>query len=276
MKLKKFAVHFLYILIYHNSMKNYLINPLHLIVYIFESIGKYFLLLTRVFKNTEFWTSYSSNVLEQMIQIGSKSIPIVVITSLFSGMVTSVQGAYQLTSSLVPKWYIGGLVGESILLELAPVITGLVMAGRVGAAITAEIGTMRVTEQIDALETLSIDSIGYLIFPRIVAGTLMFPILIIIADFFGIFGGWITCVTTLDLNTYQFIKGLRSWFNPWDPFFGLIKSVHFGFAITSIACYFGYYSKNGAEGVGKSTTSTVVVSCIAILVLDYLLAEILL
>ena len=257
-------------------MKNHLINPLQLIVYIFESIGKYFLLLTRVFKNTEFWTSYSTNILEQMIQIGSKSIPIVVITSLFSGMVTSVQGAYQLTSSLVPKWYIGGLVGESILLELAPVITGLVMAGRVGAAITAEIGTMRVTEQIDALETLSIDSIGYLIFPRIVAGTLMFPILIIIADFFGIFGGWITCVTTLDLNTYQFIKGLRSWFNPWDPFFGLIKSVHFGFAITSIACYFGYYSKNGAEGVGKSTTSTVVVSCIAILVLDYFLAEILL
>jgi len=257
-------------------MKKIFTKPIEIIIDIFENIGRYFQLLTRVFKNTSFWTTYPDNIIDQMIQIGSKSVPIVIITSLFSGMVTSVQGAYQLTSSLVPKWYIGGLVGESILLELAPVITGLVMAGRVGASITAEIGTMRVSEQIDALETLSIDSIGYLIFPRIVAGTLMFPVLIIVADFFGIFGGWITCVTTLDLNTFQFIKGLRSWFNPWDPFFGIIKAVCFGFAITSIACYFGYYSKNGAEGVGKSTTSTVVVSCIAILVLDYLLAEILL
>ena len=95
-------------------------------------------------------------------------------------------------------------------------------------------------------------------------------------DFFGIFGGWFSCVTTLDLNTYQFIKGVRAWFNPWDPFFGLIKAFFFGFSITSIACFFGFYSKNGAEGVGKATTSTVVISCISILVLDYILAEILL
>ena len=251
-------------------------NPLSIIIYFFESIGKYFQLLIRVFKNLDFWFLYFRNIIDQMIQIGSKSLPIVIITSLFSGMVTSVQGAYQLTSSLVPKWYIGGLVGESIILELAPVITGLVLAGRVGAAIAAEIGTMRVTEQIDALETLSIDSIGYLIFPRIIAGTLMFPVLVVIADFFGIFGGWFSCVTTLDLNTYQFIKGVRAWFNPWDPFFGLIKAFFFGFSITSIACFFGFYSKNGAEGVGKATTSTVVISCISILVLDYILAEILL
>ena len=149
-----------------------------------------------------------------MIQIGSKSLPIVIITSLFSGMVTSVQGAYQLTSSLVPKWYIG-VVGESIILELAPVITGLVLAGRVGAAIAAEIGTMRVTEQIDALETLSIDSIGYLIFSKL----FNFNVSSFSSNrFFGIFGGWFSCVTTLDLNTYQFIKGVRAWFNPWDPF----------------------------------------------------------
>ena len=259
-----------------NLIMDKFFNPLSIIIYFFESIGKYFQLLIRVFKNLDFWFLYSRNIIDQMIQIGSKSLPIVIITSLFSGMVTSVQGAYQLTSSLVPKWYIGGLVGESIILELAPVITGLVLAGRVGAAIAAEIGTMRVTEQIDALETLSIDSIGYLIFPRIIAGTLMFPVLVVIADFFGIFGGWFSCVTTLDLNTYQFIKGVRAWFNPWDPFFGLIKAFFFGFSITSIACFFGFYSKNGAEGVGKATTSTVVTSCISILVLDYILAEILL
>ena len=181
-----------------------------------------------------------------------------------------------MTTSLVPKWYIGGIVGESVILELSPVITGLVLAGRVGANIAAEIGTMRVTEQIDALETLSLDPVGYLLFPRIAAGIIMFPMLIIIADFFGIFGGLIACVTTLDMNMYQFLKGLRSWFNPWDAFFGLIKAIHFGFVITSVGCYFGYFTKGGAQGVGRATTSTVVTSCVAIVILDYFLAEILL
>ena len=161
-------------------MKNIFITPTAIIIDFFENIGKYFRLLLRVFKNPEFWTSYHSNILDHMIQIGSKSLPIVIITSLFSGMVTSVQGAYQMTSSLIPKWYIGGLVGESVILELAPVITGLVLAGRVGANIAAEIGTMRVTEQIDALESLSLDPIAYLVFPRILAALIMFPVLSVI------------------------------------------------------------------------------------------------
>ena len=131
-----------------------------------------------MFRSIDTWHKYTSNIINQMIIIGSKSIPIVIITSFFSGMVTSVQGAYQMTTSLVPKWYIGGIVGESVLLELAPVITGLVLAGRVGANITAEIGTMRVTEQIDALETLSIDPVAYLIVPRVLSGIVMFPVLV--------------------------------------------------------------------------------------------------
>ena len=252
---------------------NYLIKSF---INLFDSLGKYLFLISKVFRSSDSWIKYTPNILDQMIIIGSRSLPIVIITSLFSGMVTSVQGVYQMTTSLVPKWYIGGIVGESVILELSPVITGLVLAGRVGANIAAEIGTMRVTEQIDALETLSIDPVGYLIFPRILAGIIMFPVLIIIADFFGISGGIIACTTTLDVNFYQFLKGLKSWFNPWDAFFGVIKAFSFGFAVTSIACYFGFYTKGGAAGVGKSTTSTVVASCVAILILDYLLAEILL
>jgi len=205
--------------------------PIKKITLFFEYIGQYLMLMAKMFRSVDSWHNYTSNIVNQMIIIGSKSIPIVIITSFFSGMVTSVQGAYQMTTSLVPKWYIGGIVGESVILELSPMITGLVLAGRVGANIAAEIGTMRVTEQIDALETLSIDPVAYLIVPRVLAGLVMFPVLIIIADFFGIFGGLVACITTLDINSYQFIKGLKSWFNPWDAVFGLIKAFHFGLSI---------------------------------------------
>ena len=257
-------------------MNKIILYPIDCLVSFFEKIGRYLLLIYRTISLFPSLVNYPNIVVDQMISIGSKSLPIVIITSFFSGMVTSVQGAYQMTSSLIPKWYVGGIVGETVILELAPVITALVMAGKVGATITAEIGTMRVTEQIDAIETLSINPLAYLILPRILAGTLMFPVLVVIADFFGIFGGWLSCVTTLDLNTYQFIKGVKSWFNPWDAVFGLIKALHFGFAITSIACFYGFYTENGAKGVGISATSSVVVSCIAILVINYLLAAILL
>ena len=250
--------------------------PIKKVTLFFEYIGQYLMLMAKMFRSVDSWHNYTSNIVDQMIIIGSKSIPIVIITSFFSGMVTSVQGAYQMTTTLVPKWYIGGIVGESVILELAPMITGLVLAGRVGANIAAEIGTMRVTEQIDALETLSIDPVAYLIVPRVLAGLVMFPVLVIIANFCGIFGGLAACLTTLDINSYQFIKGLKSWFNPWDAVFGLIKAFHFGFVITSIACYFGFYTTGGAQGVGKSTMNTVVASCVTIVILDYLLAEILL
>ena len=239
----------------------------------FEYIGEYLVLMSRLFNSLDSMQISSKNIIDQMMSIGSKSLPIVILTSFFSGMVTSVQGAYQMTSGLFPIYHIGGIVTESVVLELAPVITGLVLAGRVGANIAAEIGTMRVTEQIDALETLSYDPVSFLILPRVVAGVVMFPVLIIIADFFGILGGLIACITTLDMNVYQFIKGAKEWFNPWDAQFGLIKAITFGFSITSIACYFGFYTKGGAQGVGKATTSTVVASCVCILILDYFLAE---
>ena len=257
-------------------MRQLLNKILQRIVDFFENIGRYFFLMSNLFRSYKSWSFYVPNSIEQMISLGVHSVPIVILTSFFTGMVSSVQAAYQMESTITPKWYVGSLVGETILLELAPVITALVLAGKIGATITAEIGTMKVTEQIDALETLSIDSVSYLVFPRMVAAFVMFPVIVIIADVFGILGGIIASINALDIAPYQFMKGFKMWFKPWDAWYGIIKGLSFGLAITSISCYFGYYTKGGAEGVGKSTTSTVVISCIAIMILDYILASILL
>jgi phospholipid/cholesterol/gamma-HCH transport system permease protein len=246
------------------------------ILLMFESFGKYISLISNIFRSYNSWGLYISNSIDQMIIIGTKSIPIVVLTSFFTGMVSSVQAGYQMESSITPKWVVGSLVGETMLLELAPVITCLVLAGRIGATIAAELGTMRVTEQIDALESLSLDPIAYLVFPRMLAALIMFPVLTIIADIFGITGGIIAAISTLDIDSYQFMKGLKTWFKPWDAWYGIIKGLSFGLAITSISCYCGFYARGGAEGVGKATTASVVNSCIAIMILDYVLASILL
>ena len=234
------------------------------------------MLIMNIFRSYSSWGLYINNAIDQMILIGTKSIPIVILTSFFTGMVSSVQAGYQMESTITPKWIVGSLVGETMLLELAPVITSLVLAGKIGATIAAEIGTMRVTEQIDALESLSLDPIAYLVFPRMLATLVMFPVLIIIANIFGISGGIIAAMTSLDVDAYQFLKGLKTWFKPWDAWYGIIKGLSFGLAITSISCYFGFYTKGGAAGVGRATTSSVVSSCIAIMILDYVLASLLL
>ena len=251
-------------------------NILNKVLFIFESFGKYAFLISNIFRSYNSWKLYIPNAVDQMIIIGNKSIPIVILTSFFTGMVSSVQAGYQMESSITPKWIVGSLVGETMLLELAPVITCLVLAGRIGATIAAEIGTMRVTEQIDALESLSLDPVAYLVFPRMLAALVMFPVLTIIADIFGISGGIIAAMSALDIDSYQFMKGLKTWFKPWDAWYGIIKGLSFGLAITSISCYCGFYAKGGAEGVGKATTASVVNSCIAIMILDYILASLLL
>ena len=251
-------------------------NLINHVLLIFENFGRYTFLIGNIFRSYNSWGLYISNAIDQMIMIGTKSIPIVILTSFFTGMVSSVQAGYQMESSITPKWVIGSLVGETMLLELAPVITCLVLAGRIGATIAAELGTMRVTEQIDALESISLDPIAYLVFPRVFAGFVMFPVLIIIADIFGISGGVFAAATSLDIDTYQFMKGFKTWFKPWDAWYGIIKGLSFGIAITSISCFYGFYTKGGAAGVGKSTTSGVVVSCVAIMLLDYILAALLL
>ncbi len=219
--------------------------------------------------------TYGHLVLGQMMSIGVRSLPIVVFTAAFMGMVTSVQAVYQF-ESYVPLYLVGSVVGKSVVLELGPVLTSLVLSGRVGATIAAELGTMKVTEQIDALESLAIDPVAYLVMPRVLAGMVMLPVLTIFADAIGILGGLLASVFTLRITAFDFIKGMKVYFIPWDVFYGLIKAFIFGGTMTLISCYQGLNTKGGAEGVGRATTNAVVVSCLSIFLLNYVLASLLL
>ena len=186
------------------------------------------------------------------------------------------QAAYQLVSPLIPKSVIGAIVAPSIILELGAVVTGFILAGRVGARIAAELGTMRVSEQIDALEAMGLNSVGYLVLPRVLAGLVMFPVLYVVACVVGIGGAVMVADWGGFLPRGEFIAGARQFFQPFDAMFGVIKMTTFGFVITSIACYHGYYTRGGAEGVGRATTTAAVVSCVFILLSDLLLAVLLL
>lgn len=247
----------------------------HGALFYFENIGRFGLLVAAIFRSLREARIYLRRLPEQMLIIGNRSLPIVVVTAAFSGMVTSLQSAYQITG-YVPIYLVGSIVGESMILELGPVVTALVLAGRVGASIAAEIGTMRVTEQIDALESLAISPVAFLVIPRVIAGMIMLPVLTVFADVVGIVGGWLISVATMELTTFEFFKGFRLFFKTWDAFYGIIKSFCFGFMITLIGCYEGFHTSGGAEGVGRATTRAVVVSCLAILMLDYVLAALLL
>ena len=260
-----------------NKISIIIIKPIY---YLIKEIGDFILFLSEVFKFNYSWKFYSRSIISQMLSIGINSIPIIMITSFFSGMVASTNAGHQMTGPLSEflnsSSLIGGIVGQSILMELAPVISGLVLAGKVGATIASEIGTMKVTEQIDALETLSINSKSYLASPRIIAGIIMFPALIIVADFCGIFGGYVSFVTALNLDGAMYWQGLKDWNIPmFDAILGLVKSVFFGFAITSIACYYGFKTSGGAYGVGKASALTVVISCVSLIILNFLLTIIL-
>jgi phospholipid/cholesterol/gamma-HCH transport system permease protein len=240
------------------------------------ALGRYSLLLYHAFGSLREFTTYRRNLVSQMLHIGLESIPIVALAAAFSGAVTTVQTAYQLVSPFIPRSIIGSIVVPSMILELGAVVTGFILAGRVGARIAAELGTMRVTEQIDALEAMGLNSIGYLIVPRVLAGVLMFPVLYIAASFVGISGGILVGHVFGFVPAGEFMEGAREFFQPFDPIFGLIKSFVFGFTITSISCYKGYYTGGGAEGVGKSTTEAAVTSCVFLLVADLILAATLL
>jgi phospholipid/cholesterol/gamma-HCH transport system permease protein len=202
-----------------------------------------------------------------MAHLGVASLPIALFIAAFTGIVLALQASYTFTGA-VPLYFVGVLVGKTMILELGPVLTGLALAGRVGANIAAEIGTMRVTEQIDALETLAYDPVAYLVVPRILAGVAMFPVVVAFADALGIVAGWITAINLLDMSTPEFIRGLRLFFDPFDITYSLIKAASFGLAVTSIGCFFGYQTSGGAQAVGRSTTQAVVVSSMLILVLD--------
>ncbi|MEX0892197.1 MAG: ABC transporter permease [Gemmatimonadota bacterium] len=210
-----------------------------------------------------------------MAQLGVDSLPIALFIAAFTGVVLALQASYTFTGA-IPLYFVGVLVGKTMILELGPVLTGLALAGRVGANIAAELGTMRVTEQIDALETLGYDPMSYLVVPRVLAGIIMFPVVVALANVMGIAAGWITAINLLDLSTPEFTRGLRLFFVPFDVTFSLIKAASFGAVVTAIGCFYGFHTSGGAAAVGRSTTQAVVVSSMLILVLDAFWAVVLL
>jgi phospholipid/cholesterol/gamma-HCH transport system permease protein len=199
--------------------------------------------------------------------LGVDSLPIAFVIALFAGIVLALLASYSITGA-VPLYFVGTLVEKTITMELAPVLTGLALAGRVGANIAAELGTMRVTEQIDALETLSYDPYSYLVVPRVIAGTVMFPIIVGLAMVVGVGAGWVASILLLDLSSPEFVKGMRLFFTSFDVRYGLVKAASFGAAVTLIGCMNGMRVEGGAQGVGRAATRAVVYSATMILVLD--------
>lgn len=211
-------------------------------------------------------------VAQQISLMGVNSLSLVLLTSVFLGMVTSVQAAYQ-SGGFVPDVYIAMGVGKALMIELSPIITALVVAGRVGSAIAAELGTMKVTEQIDALESMALDPVGFLVLPRFIAGLIVLPILVIFSEVVAIASGLVIALLGLGIPTHTFIVGLKMNFIPRDIFGGLLKALIFGGIIATMGCYHGFKAKGGAEGVGRAATRAVVSSCFLILVFDYLIAN---
>lgn len=228
--------------------------------------------VVRGFKDTDVWPRLT---LVQMRRIGVDSLPIALFIATFTGIVLALQASYTFTGA-VPLYFVGTAVGKSIMLELGPVLTGIALAGRVGANIAAELGTMRVTEQVDALETLAYDPISYLVVPRVTAATLMFPVVVACAMATGVLSGLVAAVNMLDLTTVEFVRGLRLFYHAKDIWFGLLKGTSFGFAIALIGCARGLSVRQGAEEVGRATTQAVVLGAQVILVLDAFWAVVLL
>jgi len=207
--------------------------------------------------------------------VGTGSLPIVIVISAFAGGVTALQAGYQWQTSL-PVYVLGTLITNTIVLELGPVLISLVLAGRIGARYAAELGTMRVTEQIDALESLGRSPASHLIIPRVLAATLMLPILVVIADIIGVGAGWYGVKQVLPVTDEDFAFGARYYWRPFDAYYSVIKAAAFGLAIGVVSCYMGFNTQQGAEGVGKATTAAIVTSSVVILLLNLLLARILL
>ena len=211
-------------------------------------------------------------LLRQMVEIGYYSLPVVGLTAIFTGMVLALQ-SYTGFTRFNAEAAIPNVVVLSMTRELGPVLAGLMVAGRIGAAIAAEIGTMRVTEQIDALTTLSTNPLKYLVAPRLVAGLLMLPLLVGVADLIGVFGGYIVSIYKLGFNPATYIKNTVDFVEPLDVISGLVKAAVYGFLVTLMGCYHGYHSRGGAQGVGAATTNAVVSASILILIFNYIITE---
>jgi phospholipid/cholesterol/gamma-HCH transport system permease protein len=237
--------------------------------------GRFSFLLLDLMRGLLEWRIWLPRTIEQTIAVGYGSLFIVLLVAGFAGAVTSLQTGYQFTGQL-PLYVAGGVIAESMILELGPVLTGLILAGRIGARYAAELGSMRVTEQIDALESLGRSPVSHLLLPRILAGIVAIPALVMLANFTGVVVGYFTAQSSLGLSYGDFEFGSRYFFRPLDLWYSLIKSYAFALSVTVIPCYIGYNTQQGAEGVGRATTQAVVAASVTILLLDTILTKLIL
>ena len=241
-----------------------------------SNIGKYFVMLSVVFRRPKKRDIFKTRLFNELVIIGMNSLPIVMLMSAFMGGVIALQTASNIISPLLPAYTIGYITQSSTILEFSPTIISLILAGKVGSNIASEIGTMRVTDQIDALEIMGVNSLSYLILPKIIAAVLFFPVLIIFSMVLSIFGGWISLILSDLCSTETYLLGIRTDFKVFNIFYALTKTVVFGFLIASIASFYGYYVKGGAINVGKASTQAVVISSICILIANFILTQMIL
>jgi phospholipid/cholesterol/gamma-HCH transport system permease protein len=243
---------------------------------LFTHIGRFLVMIWRMISKPENWKMYWKELMHQCSEIGIGSLGIVAIISVFIGAVSAVQTAYQLVSPVIPKSTIAQIVRDTVILEFAPTLTCIVLAGVVGSKIASELGNMRVSEQIDALEIMGINTKAYLVLPKIVAALIVIPMLVVIAAVLGIWGGRVAGAASGILSAETFDRGLNMNFMPFNVTFALAKAYTFSFIISSVPAYYGYNVQGGALEIGRSSTQAVVTSCIMILLADYLLAALLL
>lgn len=242
----------------------------------FQHLGQYLIMLRGMFTKPENFKKYWQEFMHQCVEIGIGSFPIVAIISLFMGAVSAVQTAYQLTNPLIPKSTLAQIVRDTVILEFSPTLVCIVLGGVVGSKIAGELGNMRVSEQIDALEIMGINTKSYLVMPKIVASMLTIPLLVVISMVLGIYGGRLAATLSGAVSTEDFDTGLLESFSPFNVTFALAKAYTFSFILSSIPAYYGYYVKGGALEIGRASTTAVVVSCVTILFADYILAALLL
>lgn len=234
------------------------------------------MMLRIIFSRPEKMRIFRYRLMNEIELIGVKSLPIVVLISVFMGGVIALQTAANMTSPILPAYTIGYITRSSTILEFSPTILSLILAGKIGSNIASEIGTMRVTEQIDALETMGINSLTYLVLPKIVAAVLFFPLILVFSIGLSLVGGWLALVSSGLSNTDTYIFGLRSFYQDSDILYALVKSVVFAFVIVTISSFYGYYTKGGALDVGRSSTQAVVISSVVILICNFFLTQMIL
>ena len=240
-----------------------------------KHFGLYFIMMKKVMSMPEKWSAFRSQLVLELEKVGINSIGIVLFISFFVGGVVSIQTALNLESPLLPKYLIGLASRDSLILEFSPTMISLILAGKVGSSIASEIGSMRVSEQIDALEIMGVNSASFLILPKIIASLFFFPFLVILSMGIGMIGAWVGALS-VDITTTEFLSGLRFEFVSYYITYAIVKTIFFAFIVSSISSYFGYHVKGGSIAVGKSSTDAVVYSSIVILVFNFILTKLIL